>query len=120
MPTTSTWKQLAQRHLRTTADQVIYQPPSNNHWAQIKTVIVCNTTGSATTYSLWINPNSTTTGDDFAIKKIIPIAARASDQSIYPGDSALILRGSSAALIAKPGADASLTITVYGIEIEET
>jgi hypothetical protein len=32
----------------------------------------------------------------------------------------LILRGSSAALIAKPGADASLTITVYGIEIEET
>lgn len=120
MATTEIWKQLAQRHLLTSSEAVIYQPPTSNHWAKIKTVIACNTTGSATTYSMWINQNSTTTGDHLAIIKNIPLAATASDQRIYPGDACLILRGNSASLIAKCAADASLTITVYGVEIEET
>lgn len=117
---TTTWKQLAQRYVRTTSDTLIYQPSSSTMWTIIKTIIVCNTTGSAATYSLWVNPNSSTSGDDWALMKNIPIAATGSDQRIYPGDAGIILRSNTASVIFKAGTANALTVTLYGVEIEET
>lgn len=120
MPTQMVWKQLAQRHLTSTADVVLYRPPLDSITTFVKVMIVCNTTGSATTYSVWVNPGSTTTGDSYAIIKNIPLAATASDQRIYPDDSGMILKGTSAALIVKAGAANSVTVTLYGVEMQET
>lgn len=120
MPRLATYKQLAQRHLRSTADTILYKPPTSTTVTFIKTIIVCNTTGSATTYSIWVNSNGTSSGDDYAVIKNIPLAANASDQRIYPGDGGIVLNGNTANLIVKAGAASAVTVTVYGIEVEET
>lgn len=120
MPQVQTLKLLAQRQLTSTADTVLYRPPNAATTTLVKTMIVCNTTGSATTYSVWVNGGNTTTGDAFALIKNIPLAATASDQRIYPGDAGIVLTGSDAAILAKSGTSNAITITLFGVEIEET
>lgn len=55
----------------------------------------------------------------YALIKQIPIAARASDQRIYPGDGAIILRGANACLMVASSAGSALNFTAYGTEVEE-
>jgi hypothetical protein len=120
MPRMETYKQLAQRHLRSTADTILYRPPTDSTTTFVKVIVVCNTTGSAATYSIWVNPVSNVSGDDYALVKQMPIAARASDQRIYSGDSGIILKGTSASILVAGGAASAITVTLYGVEVEET
>lgn len=119
MPKKETWKQLAQRHLVTTSDTILYRPPSTSFYAVVKTVVIANVSSGATTYSLWVNPVGATSGDSFALAKGVAIAANTTVEKLYT-DGGLILRGSDAALIAKAGVVTAITVTVYGIEVEET
>lgn len=120
MPLVETPKLLSQRHLTSTGDVVLYTIPTSITRTLIKSIIVCNTTGSATTYSIWLNPSGTSTADAYAMIKIIPLAARASDQRIYPGDASIILEGSGASIIGTAGTASAVTITIFGIEVLET
>lgn len=120
MAIVSTSKQLAQRLIPSTTDTVIYQPPADTI-AYIKTIIVCNTTAVAKTYSLYVNPNGSISGAQFALKETIPLAANASDWTVLQGDNpGIVLRSGSSSLIAKVSAANAVTITIYGIEVVET
>lgn len=117
-------KQLAQRMPITVDVQLLYQVPNINTRTLIKTLIVCNTTAAAKTYSIWINQAGIATADQFALRKTIALAANASDQIIYPGDGALILNGdglhSSASILCQASVASAVTFTLYGVEITET
>lgn len=113
----STSKQLAQRLPTTTSDTLLYQTPDSSTVAFIKTIIVCNTTGSSATYTIWVNQGGVTTGDQFALIKTMTISANASDQRIYP--EGIILRGSNASMIVKVSVASALNFTLYGEEVKE-
>lgn len=123
MATVITFKQLAQRLPTTTATMVLYQPPKSTITTFIQTIIVCNTTGAGTTYSMWVNQNGSAVADQFALIKGISIAANASDQRVYSSGgsgSGIILRGTSASLLISSGAANALNFTLYGYEVEES
>lgn len=119
MPTIITERQLAQQLIGSTAATTLYQPRSDQMRTKIVTLIVCNTTAASKTYSVWINQNGTESGDRFALIKGMTISANASDQRIYPGDSGLILIGSTASIIVQASVANALTFTMYGLEVEQ-
>lgn len=112
-------KQLGQRLPVSVSDVVLYRCPTSTTVTYVKTIIVTNTTSGALTYSIWVNQNGTEVGDRYALIKEMPIAARASDQRIYPGDGAIVLRGSDACLMVASSSGSALNFTAYGCEVEE-
>lgn len=120
MPITETKKQLVQRLITTTADNLLYRPTSSAMTTYIKTIIICNLTAAGKTYSIWVNQGGTISGDQFAIMKTVSIAANASDQFIYPEDSGIILTGANSSIIVNASAANALTFTLYGSEVIET
>lgn len=120
MAIVSTAKQLAQRLIPSTSDCVIYQPPADTI-TYIKQIIVCNTTSASKTYSLYVNPNGSISAAQFALKEANAIASNVTDWTIIQGDNpGIVLRTSTASLIAKASAANAVTITLYGIEVVET
>lgn len=124
MPTVRTNKQLAQRQLVSTSPTLIYGVPSQQTETYVKMIVVTNTTGSSTTFSIWINQGGTATGDNFAFCKNRSIAANATDTFIFPSDSALILNGDNlfpnASIIGGAGAINSLTFHIHGYEVVQS
>lgn len=100
---------------------LLYQTPNDTTRAIVKTMVVCNTTGSATTYSVWVNQAGTATGDEFAHYKTFPLAANATDVHTFAGDSetGIILFGSNASIIVAAAVASAVNFTLYGIEVEE-
>lgn len=124
MAINKTYKQLAQRLPNSTATMILYNPPSGTQnslvTSFINTLIICNVTGSAATYSIWINPNGNVSGDQFALIKNIPVAANASDQRIYPESSGLILVRSTASILISASVANALNFTIFGYEVVES
>lgn len=120
MPLNEVRKQIVQRLITTTADNILYRPLNAFMTTYIKTIIVCNTTAATKTYSIWVNQNGAVSGDQFALMKTVSIAANASDQLLYPGDNAIILTGSTAAILVNASVANALTFTLYGSEVVET
>lgn len=124
MPTLNSNKQLAQRTPTTTAANVIYKTPNQNTAGFIKTIIVCNTTAAAVTYSLYVNQGGSATGDTFALIRSSSIAANATDQLTYPADCAIIINGDylfpNATVSVASSVGSALTFTLYGYEVVQT
>jgi hypothetical protein len=118
MPRNITHKQLAQRMPSSTDACVLYRPPDDTTTTLVKVLIICNTTNAAKTYSIWVNQNGTASGDQFALKKSVSIAANTTDTLNF-NDGAIVLTHSSASLIVSASVLNSITFTIYGDEIEE-
>lgn len=113
-------KQLTQQLITTTANQVIYQPPTSTTVTYITMISVCNVDGTNRTYSMFVNQNSTTMTLTNALRRNYPIVANSAQETIYPEDAAIILRGSSAALAFACSAINAIAVTIYGKEVEES
>lgn len=124
MPTLIVNRQLAQLNPNSTNNTVLYTVPSSSTITRIKNLIVCNTTSSARTYSVYVNQGGTAVGDSFALIKTMSIAANASDMRVFPEDAAIILNGTasngSASIIVVSSVASALTFTIYGTEISIT
>lgn len=118
MATRSTPKMLGQRLISTTASSVLYTVPTGVTRAHIRTLIVCNLSNGAKTYSIWINQNGTQAADQFAVVKDKSISANTDEARVYSDDFGIIL-GSGASIIVSASVINTLTFTCFGLEIEE-
>lgn len=120
MPTRIVRKVLGQRNLQTTGTTVIYQVPDINTTAYIHFVNIFNNTAGGVTYSMWLNPNGSSTADTYLLAGTATIAARSSATLTLDGDTALILDKSGASLIVQAGTANALIVTAVGKEVIET
>lgn len=114
------YKQLAQQVIKTTANQVVYQPPSSTTTTFITMISVCNIDGTNRTYSIYVNQDSATMTLQNALRRNYPIVANSAQETIYPGDAAIILKGNNAAIAFACSAIDAIAVTIYGKEVEES
>jgi hypothetical protein len=105
--------QLGQQRPGTGGTAVSLYSPAASTTGIVKSVVVCNTSGSATTYRIYLDDNGTTYDQTTALFYDVPI--RADDTHIlsiyWPMDD-------SSGNLAVESADASaLTFTAFGAEI---
>lgn len=113
-------KQLAQRLPTTTASAVLYKVPDANTTTFIRTIVVCNVTAGAATYSLYVNQNGSVAADQFALVRSLSVAANATDQRNYADGLGIILNGANASVIVSSSIGSALTFTLYGEEVVQT
>jgi hypothetical protein len=117
MPIVSKKKQLGQKRLASTSAAPIYHPPTNGY-ADIDCVIVCNTTASAVTYSLYNDKDGTNFTTDTLIYDLITLPASTTHYLTFDGH--VYLESASSYLGAKASVAGSVNFTVYGVETIET
>lgn len=121
MPINRTPKMLFQRNIATTgADSVLYQPPSSTTKTFVKAIWIVNTGVADTTFSLYVNQGGVIGGDSVALYVTAPIKAKGTQVIQTYSEECLILHNSSAALIGRAGASGVITMTGFGVEVEET
>lgn len=121
MPIKRTQKILFQRNVAiAAADSILYQTPNTFTTTFIRAIWVCNTSGTDSTFSLYLNPNGVLGGDSYALYVQAPIKARATQVIQVHVDEGLLLPSIAAALIARAGAAGVITFTGFGEEVEET
>lgn len=85
---------------------------------EITQIVVCNTTGSATTYDVYHDDDGTTYSTDTALFYGVALPANTTVTIVSDalGSGFMMARGAS--LGVKPGTDQAVTFTVYGVTEE--
>lgn len=113
MPTVSSLRQLAQKRPATTNASKIYSPPTNGA-ADIKSIFIANTTGSASAFSIYQDKDGSSYSSDTALYSSMAISANAT--SLITFTNGLILQDSTSTLGVQASTGGSLNFTVYGVE----
>lgn len=96
----------------TTAGVNIYTPTSNVT-AIVKQILLCNTTTTAKTVSIYILPTSASVGDAFAIFKDVSLDGK---ETLILNTSIVLTNSAGDRLHMLASANSSVTATVFGIE----
>lgn len=122
MPVKRTLQQLAQRMPTTTAATFLYHPPTISTTTIAKLILVCNNTASAVTFSIWVSPTGSTSGNAYAIYNGTTVSANLTRSLPFCGDDemGIILVGNTASLLVQSSVANAITFTVYGVEVEQT
>jgi len=119
MPVRITRKLLSQRRPKSINATILYQPPTSITTSLVKTILVCNTTASNITFSLWLNDAAQSSGDDFAIYKDSSLIANET-KIISLVDESLVMRGNASSLLCSSSVASAINFTVFGAEVEES
>lgn len=105
-------KQLGQLRPADTNAASIYSPATGVTWVA-KSIVVCNTTGSAATFYLYHDEDGTTYSEATALFWNVSVAAAESKTYTF------LVTGSNSSgnLAVKSGTADALTFTLYGAEI---
>lgn len=117
MPTVTYKKLLAQKRPATTSASFLYKPPTNGR-AEITSLIICNTTASPATFSLYNDKDGANFNADTALYLGITISGNSTSFLCFDGN--LFLDTSSANLGCFSSIAGALNFTVYGIEMVDT
>jgi|TARA_R110000824_G_scaffold269891_1_gene458358 hypothetical protein len=105
-------QQLAQKRENSTNAVSVYSPPANTT-VVIKNVTVCNQTGSAATFRIFIDDNGTTYDENTALYFDEAIAANTTREI----NTFWAMNNADGNLAYRSGTANAVTITVFGAEI---
>jgi hypothetical protein len=93
----------------------VYTPSNSptSTTAIVKQILLCNTTASAKTVSIYILPTSATVGDSYALFKDVSLDAK---ETLILNTSIVLTGAAGDRLHMVASADTSITATVFGIE----
>jgi hypothetical protein len=86
--------------------------------SEITQIVVCNTTASAATFSIYHDDNGTTYDQSTALFYSAPIDGNTTVQVISDAIGSGLMMARGAALGVKPSVDLALTFTLYGVTEE--
>jgi hypothetical protein len=93
----------------------VYSPPDVDTTAGIKTVILCNQTGSSATFRIFLDDNGSTYDESTALYYDNALAAN-STLTLEFADDGLIMSDSTGNLAYRVGTANAITVTVSGYE----
>lgn len=108
-------KQLGQSRPGSTTAVSAYSPSSDIVSAQILTVVIANTTGSAAAYRLFHDEDGTTYDQTTALAYDVSLAANSKEVINFDG---LFMANSSGNFAVRTDTNDALTFTIYGREVE--
>lgn len=107
-------KQLGQSRPSDTTAVSLYSPASGIVSAEITSLFVANTTGSAATYRIFIDDDGTTYDQSTALAYDVSLAANTFTEIL--SGSKVFMNNASGNLAVRAGTGNALTFTVFGIE----
>ena len=105
-------KQLGQLRPANTTAASIYSPAANTT-TTVRTIIVCNQSGAAAKYRIFLDDNGTTYDETTALFWDVPIAADSSD--VF--DLVVEMNDSTGNLAVRTDTANALTFSVWGMEV---
>lgn len=111
-----TEKMLGQARPADTNAVSIYSPADGVVSAEITTIIVANTTGSAATFRLFLDDDGTTYDQTTAL--VYDKSLAANETSIFLSGSSIFMNNPSGNLAVRTGTNSALTFSVFGKEIK--
>ena len=119
MPVKIRKKLLAQRMPSTTTATLCYRPPDGKY-ADIKSIVVCNQSSAAVSYSIYVDKNASVAANGTALFGAVSLAANSTVVLTFDGECGIVLETDTAGIFVKSSTASSLTFTLFGLEIEET
>jgi hypothetical protein len=104
-------RQLGQLRPSDTTATSIYTPPGSNTLAEISSIVVCNTSGAAASFSIFLDPNGSTYDETTALVWLDEITTFDIIQFEVPIP---IISGGN--LAVKSSSGNAFTFTVFGLE----
>ena len=104
-------KQLGQLRPADMTAASLYSPAASTE-ANIKTLFVCNQTGTAATYRIFVDDDGTTYDETTALFFDISLAANSTETI----DAHILMNNSSGNLAVRTGTNDALTFTAFGYE----
>ena len=108
-------KQLVQSRLSGTSAASIYTPGTNKT-AKVTLIVLCNTTGTAATFSIFHDTDGTTYDQTTALYYAQSLAANTTLLVILDTESAIHMNDSVGNIAFQQGTSQAITCTLYGIE----
>ena len=105
-------KQLGQLRPADTNAASLYSPAASTT-AVIKSIVICNQTGTAATFRIFVDDNGTTYDPTTAHYFDVSLAANATTQI----DTYWAMNDATGNLAVRTGTASALTFTAYGVEI---
>jgi len=105
-------KQLGQLRPANTTAASLYSPAASTT-AVIKSIVVCNQTGTAATFRIFVDDNGTTYDETTAHYFDVSLAANSTLQI----DTFWAMNDATGNLAVRTGTNDALTFTAYGVEI---
>lgn len=112
---TGLYRQLAQARPSGTSAASIYTPGTNKT-AKVTLIVLCNTTGSAATFSIFHDNDGTTYTQATALYYAQSLAANTT--LLIPLDTgySIVMNDSTGNIAFQQGTSEAITVTLYGIE----
>ena len=112
---TGLYRQLAQARPSGTSAASIYTPGTNKT-AKVTLIVLCNTTGSAATFSIYHDTDGTTYSEATALYFEQSLAANTTLLVPLDIEATIFMNDGTGNIGFKQGTSEAITVTLYGIE----